>query len=381
MEVKQIATLLNTVNTEVLGKENIAEINEDLSNIVTIGKDVTDQLTAGGNMDNYVKKILNRIGREINWNRPYISAAPNLLKDSWEFGSILAKNKMDLPEYTNNPSWTLTDGQDYGNFTFYQPDVSQKIFNKRSAVQANMSFAEQQFKESMTSAAGLNSFFSMIEGRVEDSMTLALDDITSRAINNFIGEKIHANNCVINLLALYNATVPTAITAANSFFNKDFQRFAAYTIALYRNRIKAINRQFNISEFAAHTPEDRQKLILLDAFAKGTEVFLQSDTYHNDLVKTGNYYTVSAWQGTKDYSFANITGLNVKTDSGATVTASGVVGVLFDEEAIAICCENRRVTSQYVPDGEFYTNFYKMDVMSINDLSENGIVFVVADSN
>lgn len=381
MEIKQIASLLNTVNTEVFGEENIAEINEDLSNIVTIGKDVTDQLIAGGNMDNYVKKILNRIGREINWNRPYISAAPNLLKDSWEFGSILAKNKMDLPEYTNNPSWTLTDGQDYGNFTFYQPDVSQKIFNKRSAVQANMSFAERQFKESITSAAGLNSFFAMIEGRVEDSMTLALDDITSRAINNFIGEKIHANNCVINLLALYNATVATPITAANSFFNKDFQRFAAYTIALYRNRIKAINRQFNISEFAAHTPEDRQKLILLDAFAKGTEIFLQSDTYHNDLVKTGNYYTVSAWQGTKDYSFDNITGLNIKTDSGATVTASGIVGVLFDEEAIAICCENRRVTSQYVPDGEFYTNFYKMDVMSINDLSENGIVFIVADSN
>lgn len=378
MNVTQLKTLLNDfVIPEVLGTEDIKL--ENLTDVVTVGQDITDALTANGHMDNFVKKLIDRIGREINWDRPYISAAPNILKDSWEYGSALLKTRADISDFEINDTWNLQAGTNYLDGTFNPPDVSAKIFNKRATMEIDCSFGEIQLREAFNNATALGAFLGMIESRINDTMTVALDSMIMRTINTYIGAKITADNAVINLLPIFNTKFSRTLTAANAVTDKDFLRFAAYTILLYRSRIRQMSRQYNVGGVAAHTPAEYQKLVLLSDFAVGADVYLQSDTYHNELVETGDYYTVPSWQANKDNTWENNSAINIlHGKTGASIT--GVIGVLFDDNACMVCCENRRVTSQYVPKGEFYNNYYKCDSMYMIDPDENGVVFVVHDT-
>ena len=362
MLVSQIATILNeTIVPEATGAADI-QVSEDLSNIVTVGKDVSQYLTVGNNMDNAVKKVLDKIGKTINWTKPYIGMAPNIIRDSWEYGSILEKNRAALATASQNPSWGLQNGTDYLDGTYYMPNVSSKLFNKKTTFEVDMSFAERQFRESVTSASGVASFFGMIESRISDSMTVAIDALTMRVINNFAMEHFKANKGVINLLSLYNTTYSQSLTAAVAFTDKSFLRFAAMQIMLWKSRMRGMGQQFNLETFDTHSPYDDQMLILHSDFATGVKVYLESDTYHNELVKLGEYREVPYWQSSKGFTYANSTVIAGKPASGEwtvsetvydTVTCGGVIGMLLDKDACAICCEDSRVTSQYLPKGEF----------------------------
>lgn len=374
MKVTQIASILNdTIIPEFLGEHG--DVQEDLSNIVDIGKDISSALTADGMLDNYVKTLINRIGREIYWNRPYISAAPNILRDSWEYGSLLMKVRAELPEYTTNDTWTLTAGQSYAGYTYTPPEVSAKLYNDRVAFEIDVSFAERQVRESFSSAEAIGAFFGMIETAIDTSMTAALDSLAMRTINMVISDRIANSQNVVNLLTMYNSKFSQTLTGENCVFDKDFLRFASYEILLYKSRLRQLSKQFNKAGHANHTPADKQRLILLSDFAKGADIYLQSDTYHEELVQVGDYYDVSAWQSTQGFSWVNISTINTKHGSNE-VNQTGVIGVLMDYDAAAICCENRRVTSQYSAKGEFYNNFYKADLMACMDANENAVVFI-----
>ena len=377
MNVTQLKTLLNDfIIPETLGTADTHL--ENLTDVVTVGQDISNALTASDHLDNFVKKLIDRIGKEINWERPYISAAPNILKDSWEYGSALLKTRCDLSDFEISDTWALTAGTNYLDGTFNPPDISAKLYNKRSAMQIDCSFAERQLMEAFTNANALGAFLGMIESRINDTMTVALDSLIMRTINTYIAMKSSTGNCVVNLLSLYNTRFTQSLTAANCCTDKDFLRFAAYTILLYRSRIRLMSKQYNVGGVASHTPIERQKLVLLSEFAKGADVYLQSDTYHDELVQTGDYFEVPCWQGNKGNTWNNNSSIAI-TYNGSNITQGGVLGVLFDDYACMVCCENRRTTSQYVPKGEFYNNYYKADAEYLIDTDENGVVFVAVD--
>lgn len=392
MEVKQISTILNqTIVPEATGSADVV-LNEDLSNIVEIGQAVDQYLAVGSNVDNSVKKIIDKIGKTINWTRPYIGMAPNIIRDSWEYGSILEKNRASLVAYAENPTWGLTANTDYLDGKYYMPDVDSTLYNKKTTFEVNMSFAERQFKEAVHTARGVASFFGMIESRIGDSMTVALDALAMRTINSFIVEHFKEGKGVINLLALYNTAYTQNLTAAAALTDKSFLRFACMQLMLWKSRIRGIGQQFNLEQFDTHTPYEDQIMILHSDFAAGVKVYLESDTFHNDLLKFGEYQEVPYWQSSKGFTVANTMAIGGKPVSGewtetvqsvattyTSVSCQYVIGAIIDKDAVAICCEDSRVTTQYVPKGEFYTNFYKRDAEFLNDLAMNGIIFTLAD--
>lgn len=73
MQVTQLYTLINNVTKEILGET--AVVNEDLSNVVDIGKSIFDQTS----VDNYVKKLVNHIGKVIFQDRVYAGGVPSVL--------------------------------------------------------------------------------------------------------------------------------------------------------------------------------------------------------------------------------------------------------------------------------------------------------------
>lgn len=379
MEVKQIYELMNTVTQEVTGKT--ALVQEDLSNIVDVG----EEIISSNNVDNYVKSLVNHIGKVIFVNRPYSGNAPSVLMDGWEFGSILEKVQADIPSATENESWELEDGREYKQDIFYKPSVSAKFFNKRITFEIPMSFTERQVKESFSNREQLNGFLSMLYNSVDKSMAVKTDSLIMRTINNMSAETIHADNNnvkAVNLLALYNAKFGETLTADKAITTPEFIRFATFTIGLYKDRISKISTLFNIGGKERFTSPDLLHVILLSDFANASKVYLQSDTYNKELLNLPKYEVVPYWQGSGlSYSFTDVSTINVKTSSGDVVNQSGIIGVMFDRDTLGVANLDKRVTTNYNAKAEFYNNYYKFDAGYFNDFNENFIVFFVADGN
>ena len=380
MKVTQLKDIVNSATSEVLGKTDV--VNDDLSNLVDVGNEIFDT----DNVDNYVKKLIDRIGQVIFVNRLYAGGVPSVVMDSWEYGSVVEKISADMPEADENDSWQLQDGQTYSQDTFYQPKVSAKFFNSKVTFDVKLSFTTEQVKESFASVNELNGFISMLETGVKNSMTVKLDSLIMRTINNMTGQILNSANGLqkVNLLTEYNTASGQTLTANKALMDKDFLKFASLTIKKYQARITKMSTLFNAGGKARFTTTDNLHTVLLSDFADSAEVYLLSDTYHNDTVSLPNHETVPYWQGSgKSYAFNDISKIDVKIDAGnktpKAVTQTGILGVMFDTNALGVSNLNQRTTTSYNARAEFYTNYYKMDAGYFNDLNENFVVFYIAD--
>ena len=389
MEVKQIHNLVNLITDELLGS---AIVKEDLSNLVDVGNAIFN----ADKVDNYVKSLVNHIGRVIFVDRAYSGSVPSVLMDSWEFGSVLEKISCDLPTTYDNDAWKLENGRSYNPDIFYKPSVSVKFYNSKVTFEIPVSFTEMQVKESFSNAEQLNGFLTMLYNSVEKSMTIKLDSLIMRTINNMIGETIHheipdsANYSTtstikaVNLLKLYNDSHTTTITADKCLDNPDFIRYATYIISVYGERITKISKLFNIGGKDRFTPKDALRCVLLSDFKKASEVFLKSDLYNEQYATLPESDSVPYWQGSGEtYAFNDITKIHIQLGSGGDaqtieIQMTGILGVMFDKDALGVSNLNRRVTTNYNPKAEFYTNFYKFDAGYFNDMNENFVVFFVA---
>ena len=384
MEVKQIYSIMNTVTNEILGNETV--VKEDLSNIVDIGTEIFNASA----VDNYVKSLVNHIGKVVFVNRPYAGSAPSVLMDGWEFGSVLQKITAELPEAQENESWNLTDNASYDPNVFKKPQVSTKFFNKKVTFEIQMSFTEVQVKESFSSVEQLNGFMSMLYTAIDKSMTVKLDSLIMRTINNMIGETVFAEygaaninskstTKAVNLLYLYNQQYSKSLTAAAALTDPDFIRYAAYVIGMTSTRMSKISKLYNVGGKDRFTPADYLHVVMLTDFKKSADVFLQSNTFNDEFTKLPKAEEVPYWQGSgTGYAFTDTGKVYIKTASGHDETVTGVLAVMFDRDALGVTNMNRRVTTNYNPKAEFFNNWYKFDAGYFNDLNENFVVFFVA---
>lgn len=380
MKVTQIKDLVNSSLKELNGTSDL--LNEDLSNVVDIGK----ELLNNDDIDNYVKKLVDRIGKTVFNDRLYQGSAPSVLMDSWEFGSVVEKVDADLPNVEENDSWDLQDGKSYDQDIFYQPKVSAKFFNSKVTFDIPMSFTKTQVESSFNSATELNSFLSMLMTKVQNALTVHLDGLIMKTINNFTAQVVHAGKGLqaVNLLTLYNTTTGETLTSAKALTSPDFIKFANLTINSYRDRIAKMSTLFNVGGVSKFTPVANQHLVILSDFANASKVYLEANTYNQNNVKISDYDTVPYWQGTgTKYGFNDISKIDVSIKDGLKTTEvaqTGILGVLFDTNALGVSCQNPRTTTAVNARAEFYTNFNKYDAMYYNDLNENFIVFMVADA-
>ena len=381
MKTEQIYEIMNDVTKEVLDGVNI---NEDLSNIVQVGEAVFN----ANAYETYVKKLVNRIGKTIFVTRAYLGGAPSVLMDEWEFGSVLQKIDCDIPEAQENESWNLEDGVSYDPNIFKSPKVNVKFYNNQVTFEVQMSFVEKQIKQSFLNVNELNSFISMIYNAIDKSMTIKIDKLIMMTIANAIGETLYEeyNNTgydlksgvrAVNLLYLYNQLVATPITKDEALQNLDFLKFASKTIALYSDYMEKISTQFNLGGRPRFTPKELQHIVLLSEFAKASEVYLQADTFHNELVKMPSFETVGYWQSAGTYTFDDVSKINIKTAQGHTVTIDGVIGTIFDRDAIGVSNYERRTTSDYNGRAEFVNMWFKMEARYFNDFNEQVVVFFI----
>lgn len=388
MTVQQIYELSNTVTKEVLGAETV--VNEDLSNVVDIGTAIFN----ANAFDNYVKSLINHIGKVIFVNRSYRGSAPSVLMDSWEYGSILEKISSELPVATENPSWELVDGQSYDPHVFHKPTAQAKFYNSRTTLQVERSITKRQVKESFSSASQLNGFISMLHNETEKALTIRLDALIMRVINSMIADTAisefpnwattgftsASGVRAVNLLYVYNQKFSASLTPEQAITTPAFIRFAAYQMGLYSDRLTRMSNLFNTGGKSRFTPKDVQHIVMLAEFASAADIYLQSDTFHDEYTRLVKAERVPYWQGSgKSFSFSDTSKISVTTEtSKANVTLPGILAIMFDREALGVTNYDRRVETEYNPVAEFTNYWYKMDAGFFNDEDENFVVFFVA---
>lgn len=380
MEMNQVYEIVNSLSQQYLGAEAVTET--ELTNVVDIGNSVMDL----NHLDHYVRDLIDHIGKVVFVNRAYRGKTPSLVMDGWEYGAVLEKITFDeYPEAQENDSWNLQDGQSYDPNIFYKPSVSAKFFQKRNTFDIPMSFAQRQIKSAFSSATQLNAFFSMIETVIQNSMTIKMDQLSEAAINNMIAVTLKDNNAnrAVNLLTRYNTATGKSLTATAAITDPDFLRYASYIMKLYSERIQRLSKLFNVGGKERFTSSDRLHMILLSEFAAGAEAYLYSDTFHDQFVHLAKAESVPYWQGSgTDYAFGSTSKIHIIPNTGANtesaVEQSGILGVMFDRDAVGVANLDRRVTSNWNGRAEFYNNWYKFDAGYFNDPNENFIVFYVA---
>lgn len=384
MEVKQIYAIMNGITKEMLGDDVI--VKEDLSNIVELGQQFEDVV----GLDNYVKKLPDHVGRVVFVDRKYEGRAPQILMDGWEYGSIMEKIMTRIPEAVENEDWQLVDGASYDPNVFHAPDVLGEFWNKRTTFEIDMSITRKQVKSSFDGVTQLNSFLSMILNAIETSLTVKLDALIMRTVNNMVGETFYnefpsgtysgaSGVKAVNLLYLYNQQFSKSVTADKAVTDPEFIRFASYTMANYIDRIKVLSTLFNIGGEARFTPASKLHIAMLSEFKNASDVYLQSDTFHNNYVALPNADTVPFWQGSgTDYAFSSTSEIKIKTASGHDVDATGVLAVMFDRDALGVSNLDKEVRTHYNEKADFWNYFYKAFAGYFNDTNENFIVFYVA---
>jgi len=383
MLVNQIYELVNNATKEAIG--DVAILQEDLGNIVDVGTAIFDASA----VDGYVKSLINQVGRMIFVNRKYALTTPSVMRDAWEFGSILEKITSEMPIAEENESWQLEGGQTYEQNIFYKPTVTAKFFNKRTTFEIPQSITERQVKQSFQNAVQLTAFISMLYNEVEKSITVKDDEIIRRTINNFIAETLYTSYSgsgysasskvkAVNLLYLYNQEYGASLTKDKCLSNKDFIRFATYIMSNYMSRMSRMSELFNMEGKQRFTPKEMLHFITLSDFENASKIFLQSDTFNKDLVALPMHEVVPYWQGSgTDFAFGNISKINVTTTNDHNLEIDGVLAVMFDHDALGVSNLDRRVTTHYNAKAEFFNNWHKVDAGYWNDFAENFVVFFV----
>lgn len=385
MKVEQIAEWTNDVAKQLLGEEAVT--TQDLSNIVDIGRQITS-LESWRNK--YLEALVNRIGRWHYVNRVYSGNVPSLMMDSWEYGSILAKFWGSLKDVTDNPSWELEDGHQYNMNTYHAEEVSARFWNKMTTFEIEHSILDHQLNDSFSSAEEHSAFVAMLMTNVTNSLNIRNEALIMATVRNFMGTILNAGQPLqkVNLLASYNAEHTPTLTVAEAMESAEFIRWAIVQMQLISRRLSKYTKLYNVGGLDRFTPSERLRVIYHDTFRTAVGAFLYNapSQFSSDWLGLPVGDSVPYWQspGTT-FSFTNTSKIDVTVPTEtvgttADVSQGGIIAVMFDQYAMAVCNERDRVYAHYVKKGEFTNYLHKREARYLNDPNEQGVVFYLAAS-
>ena len=376
--VTQVYTILNEVASQSMGEKAISVV--DANSFVALGNEV---LSSDTSTENFMNALVDRIGRTIFSIRNYSGVDETVIRHPFEFGCILQKIYVELPKAKPNNSWEI--GKENYNPEFapvIKPTVKQKLFNKITTWEVDVTIPDFMLRTAFTSSAQMGAFISAIFVAMDNRMEQALENSIDVTRCSFIARKLNGGkSCgAINLLKDYNTLTNAGLTVASALRNTDFLKWASAEIGKWATRMARMSVLFNEENYQRHTPKENLVINVLQDFASATNAFLQSDTYHNTLTALPKYKEVPYWQGSGEaYAFADTSSIDIQLSDTLTVKKSGIIAIMFDEQALGVTINERRSTTERNNKDEYTDYFNKANIGYFNDMSENGIVFYLEE--
>lgn len=384
MKVNQIYQIINAINRDMWGSTALSV--KDLSGLISLGKTLEIDENA---TDAYLNKLVDRIGKTVVRTLDLEIDYPNLYMDSFQFGAILSKITVNPLDSIENSDWKVGENNFRPTFAdIHKPSVTVKYFQNSTTWGYVVTVPRNLFASAFLSETAMNNFMDAIIKALSDSMIMGVNNMSRMCIANFIGEKLKAGNGVVNLLTLYNATVATPIQANKAIYDKDFLRFAGMIIRNFIGYLNEPSTMYNVDGTLRVTKRDNMHCLMLKSFASAYVTNYGADTFHEELTRLPMYTEVNHWQGANGGSglpdFETDSTINIKVSSSEEnddpINISGVVCLLADRQSIAVGLNKRRV-GKFVNDIDDYINTKtSATIQWINDLSENGVLFIISDA-
>lgn len=387
--ITNAAPYVNAALSQVLGEEAVTTLN--MSNIADAGTKIAESNLE----DPTTKGLMSQVGRMIFVERKYDGVGVNVLRDGSEFGSVVAKFSMPLKEAKQDPSWFRTDKQAFP-VVFYSTEVTSKIYNSTNPYQFDDSTYYDQLKGAFHSEEEMNRFLSMKVNVIQNSASVALENLIRGTINNMIGETLYSEvtdgnysgrtgNRAVNVLYLYNQTHTEQLTTANFWLSGEFWRFFVLCLRTVQDKLKGYNKLFNIAGEDRFTPGDMMDTLILSQAADSCGVYLYdaNGQFRTDNLSLGKVEKIPYWQGLgntlgTDLGFSENSKIQITTTGNNDITASGILACVYDHDAIGVFNELRKVTTDYSGDGDFWTSHYKFRAQYFNSMEEQFVVLYVA---
>lgn len=372
MAVKQIYDIVNSVNSQTMGITDLTVVDEQ--GLISLGQTV---LTTNGLADTWLNSLAQRIGKTIISFREYKSKYSDMVLDSMQWGNIVQKIKVSMPEATEDESYSLVDGNSVDMYKVANPKVTQSFFTTETPYQFFVTIKRTQLEEAFTSEASMNGFIGAIYGEVQNAIELSLESLARNCINNFIGEKFKLNKGKFNLLAMYNSETNNKLTVKTCLHDKEFLAYCVSRINLISKYMENMSTIYNDGTQTRHTPKSLQHLRILEDFESRLETVVQYQAFRDGYVKLNNYHTTSFWQNIKypDYIKINI------ASSGTVIDQANIIAILYDRDALGLYKKDSwNSTTPFNSAGGYYNTYYHHKELYFNDLSENFVVFYLADT-
>ena len=383
--VNQIYLLVNDSAKEAIGSTAITV--KDTGTLVSLGNQV---LSSTQNKDAFYKALTDRIGRTVIAVRAYAPKARAVKRDEMDWGIIYQKISFKLNNASENGTWNATTQADPFDVE-PQTEAVETLFSRMGTYTYEDSIPDTQLFTAFTSAERMGAFISGIYVNMDNALKLAEDNLANLAVNTYIAGALIKGKSTQkrNLLKEYNTATGETLTVANCLRNADFLKFASREIKTVISNMEKFSVLYNAStDIPRFTPSGKLVVEVLGQFASATASYLESNTYHKELVALPMYEEVAYWQGSgTSFSFNDVSTISIVNESLATgenttgtITQSGIIAFVHDVDAVASIIMNRRSNSIYNPRAERFNIFEKADKGYAVDLTENGVVFYIADS-
>lgn len=388
LSARQIYTIVNEVAKQAMGSKDIGVV--DNTGLIALGNTVLGSAEA---KNNFINALTDRIGRTIVSFREYHSHFPDFERDAIEWGNILQKLKIGMPDAESDQSYNLTNGTSVDQYKINKPTVNQLLFSTETPWQTHITIHQKNLKKAFLSAESMGIFISGVFGEVQNRIELAMENLSMDCVNNYIAEILARKDSkptrVINLITEYkdktgvdHTTTPTDALDDEEFLKYVVRRINSLSINFEYmssgifNHGEVYSSTGNVNVFTRHTPKSQQRMMLFIDLVNALKTNINSKAFNMEQVAVDiPFQTVPFWQ-----SMQTPSGINVKTSSSSTeITQSLVMGILYDREAMGTFKKDYiSSTSPFNSAGLYYNVFYHMITMYYNDLSENAVIFLLA---
>lgn len=367
METVQLYSILNDVTAQAIGTQSIQAV--DTASFIAMGDSI---LNSGNNLEPWLSTLVQRIGRTIISFRAYQSQLQDLAYTDMEWGAIMQKIKVAMPTAIADVSVELTDGESIDHYIVAKPKAKQKLFVIRSPYTFMVTIQRRWLKEAFLSESAMESFIGAIFGELQNAMAVGQESLGRMCMANFIANTAASQR--INLLTDFNTKYGQSLTADGALYNADFLRYAIGQMKYYSLRLTEMSTLYNKEGETRHTPIADQRFAIRSDFLVNMETQVEYAAFHDEYLDIGSHLRINFWQNAETPNDI------IVTDSeGQDVEVENILGFIHDSNALGTYRKETDVlTTPVNARGAYYNTFYHVNDNRFNDMSENGLVFLVA---
>ena len=373
MDTNQIYSIVNEVCKETMGEGAIQAI--DTASLVAMGNAV---LSSSANTEAFIDTLIQRIGRTMISYRPYKSKLGLLAASDMTMGAIMQKVKVKMPEAVEDVTTQLVDGQSIDQYIVSKPKATQKLFVKRTPYTFFITMQKKWLREAFTSVDAMGAFISAIYGEVENKLELSQENLARLCMANFMANISGTASRVVNLVTEYNTLKSTSLDADNCLLDQGFLRYALGRMNNISKKMETMSVLYNDGTETRHSPAEYQRFVSLVDFQTALETQVQWAAFHERYVEKQNGIEVPYWQSAESPLDINLVIEGDDAEQDESTTLSNIVAFIHDRDALGTYRKEVEVATTPLNARGMYTNqFWHMNDLYFNDVSENGIIFTL----